>query len=116
MDITSRLRINFLLLPFFGARSTKIAIKRDEWDTILNELLNRYEFTNIKEHTAQLGNITVWTSNHPYSSFSNYNEDFHKNTIEAILPYYKTREIAFKKLRERKIKNVLEEAKKTTEE
>jgi hypothetical protein len=112
MDISLRLHINSFLLPFLGHQSNEIAIKRDEWDTILNELLGRFEFTNIKEHTAQLGNVTVWTSNHPYSSFSRHDADFHKTTGKSILPYRKTRAIAFKKLRDQKIKNALEMASK----
>lgn len=42
------------------------------WDAKLNALMRTHRFTNIREHTADLGDYTVWISNHPYGSFSRY--------------------------------------------
>lgn len=43
------------------------------WNKELNRLMNEYSFTNIEEHTTKLGDTTIWISNHPYASFTNYN-------------------------------------------
>lgn len=42
------------------------------WDAHLNKLLDTHEFENVDKHTAEIGGITVWTSNHPYASFHPY--------------------------------------------
>lgn len=40
------------------------------WDAYLRSLIGRYQFSEIKQHTAQLGPVTLWISNHPYASFT----------------------------------------------
>lgn len=40
------------------------------WNAKLNMLLDTEEFTDITQHTAKLGNTTVWIANHPYASFT----------------------------------------------
>ncbi len=42
------------------------------WDTTLLHLMKRHRFKRNCEHTAWLGNVLIWTSNHPYSSFTPY--------------------------------------------
>jgi hypothetical protein len=46
-----------------------------KWDKLLNELMDTYEFTNIDEHTAMLGDTMVWIANHPYASFTFYGDN-----------------------------------------
>lgn len=45
------------------------------WDRKLNELLDKYDFTNIGSYTAMLGDTAIWISNHPYASFTPYGRD-----------------------------------------
>ena len=42
------------------------------WDDELKSLMNEHSFTEIGEYQAKLGNTTIWISNHPYASFTNY--------------------------------------------
>lgn len=42
------------------------------WDRKLRELLRHHDFTDIREHTARLGGVLIWTSNHPYASMRPY--------------------------------------------
>lgn len=36
-------------------------------DILLNKLLDKYEFKEISQYTAKLGNYTIWISNYPYA-------------------------------------------------
>ena len=47
----------------------------DYWDDTLNELMKEHKFRKHKflKYTAYLGNIEIWISNHPYASFTLYN-------------------------------------------
>ena len=38
-----------------------------ELDDKMSEYLDKYEFTNINNYLAQLGNIRIWIENAPYS-------------------------------------------------
>lgn len=44
------------------------------WDQKLNELLDKYPFSLLSPHTAQLGDVVVWISNYPYSTFRPYGD------------------------------------------
>ena len=46
------------------------------WDMKLNQLLDKYDFADIEEHTARLGDQKVWIKNHPFASFSPYNRPY----------------------------------------
>jgi hypothetical protein len=40
-----------------------------EVDTLLNKLLDNFEFSKITEFNANLGETELWIENHPYASF-----------------------------------------------
>lgn len=44
----------------------------EAWDKKLNALMDEHDFTEITEHTAQIGEVCVWVANHPYASFTPY--------------------------------------------
>ena len=39
------------------------------WDSILNQAMDRYKFTNPNAYYASLGPMRLWITNHPYASF-----------------------------------------------
>lgn len=41
-----------------------------EWDAKLNALMEENEFIRTGSHTASIGGISLWVSNHPYASFN----------------------------------------------
>ncbi len=43
-----------------------------EWDRQLRALMTEHKFVPLGPHTARLGPLTLWTSNHPYASFHPY--------------------------------------------
>lgn len=43
-----------------------------EWDRTFNKLMEEYNFTDITNHTAKLGDTIVWVANHPYASFTKF--------------------------------------------
>lgn len=58
----------------------------DDWDYWLGTTLSGdFSFSDFKDHTVKLTNNstgvtrTVWTSNHPYASVSDYTSGFDKN-------------------------------------
>lgn len=64
-----------------------------EWDKILKTLLDIYEFENVTKYTAELGGVQIWVSNHPYSSFTPYD-----NFPRGIRASRKTIKLAKQKL------------------
>jgi len=44
------------------------------WDAELVRLINNESFRNFSRHTVEIGSRTVWISNHPYASFSPYDD------------------------------------------
>jgi hypothetical protein len=62
-----------------------------QWDIVLNKLLNKHDFSGFRDHTAMLGNIEVWISNHPYASFSpyKYNVDYRPSRLTIRKAYKK---------------------------
>lgn len=90
-----------LFHPYYWFVSDSFTSKQfcNKWDTIINHLLDNYEFTEIRECTAKLGNFVIWTANHPYASFNEYSEENKK-----LLPKVKTRHRAFLKLQKAQIK------------
>jgi len=63
-------------------------------DKYVNELLDKYEFTDISEYTAQLGPVKMWIANEPYAGMLPYSLD----SIKAR-PSRLTIEKGYKKLR-----------------
>lgn len=41
-----------------------------DWDSDLQELMTKHQFTDRGVFTAKLGGFDVWIANHPYASFS----------------------------------------------
>jgi hypothetical protein len=89
----------FFVFMFKGEYWDPLYKQDRTWDTELNDLLDNYDFIEIKEHTAKLGNYEIWISNHPFASFSNYSSSHDSK----ILPLRRTRLRAWKKLRETKL-------------
>lgn len=79
--------IRILATPSCWIRNHKVDLV---WDMKLNQLLDKYDFTDITEHTVTLGSTRVWIKNHPYASFSPYSPA--AGTV-SVLP---TRETAFR--------------------
>lgn len=50
-----------------------------DWDRALNEAMDAGEFVLVSQYTAKIGPFVVWTSNHPYASFSPYMNGMPKN-------------------------------------
>lgn len=44
-----------------------------DWDNEFNMLLDEHTFSNIGEHTAKLGDTTIWISNYPFACFRKRN-------------------------------------------
>lgn len=63
------LNLQFIFKPLWWIMNESYFKK---WDNQLKYLLDNYDFTDIKHHTAKLNGIEIWTSNHPYSSFMPY--------------------------------------------
>ena len=61
-----------------------------EVDLLINELLDKYEFSNLDEngYTCQLGKATIWVSNIPYAAFTLY---------DTPLEYYRPSRLTIKK-------------------
>ena len=51
---------------FFGRPYNK------QWNRKLKRLLRDNIFTNITEHTADLGEVKIWIANYPYTTFHEY--------------------------------------------
>ena len=41
----------------------------EDWDKVLNDLLDKHNFTEIDTYHATLGDARLWITNHPYASF-----------------------------------------------
>lgn len=54
----------------------------EEWDAILNKLMDTYEPSKIGDHTCYFGDTEVWISNYPYA--------FGKLGFYDYLPKYPT--------------------------
>lgn len=59
--------LQFLFMPHYWIMNNPYNKQVDEY---LNELLDRYNFTNIDDYTANLGPAEIWITNHPYSSMT----------------------------------------------
>lgn len=59
------LNLQFIFRPSFWLMNYKYSKDIDE---IMQYLLNKYEFTEVSEHTAKLGEIEIWIENQPYAS------------------------------------------------
>jgi hypothetical protein len=58
--------LQFIFRPNFWVMNYEFS---KEWDDKLNELLDKYQFTNIDLCTASLGNANIWIANYPYGCF-----------------------------------------------
>lgn len=67
------------------------------WDDKLTELLSKYEFRDITNYHASLGDNRLWISNHPYASFV-FDLRINDDIIEEVRPSRYTLHIARKKL------------------
>lgn len=57
--------LQFLFMPHYWIMNNPY---NKEVDKYFNELLDKYNFTDIDEYTATLGPAEVWLANHPYNS------------------------------------------------
>ena len=78
--ITFLKELQFLFMPHYWLMNNPYNKQVDEF---INHLLDNYEFTNITSHTATLGNIELWTANHPYSSMNLHG---HGSTLDNYRP------------------------------
>ncbi len=44
----------------------------EEWDEELNLLMDNHKFIGVDCFTSMLGDVEVWTENHPHGSFTTY--------------------------------------------
>lgn len=42
------------------------------WDRKLNELMQKYKFTDYDGYIAKLGDFEIWVANHPYASMTDF--------------------------------------------
>jgi hypothetical protein len=61
--------VHFLIRPSYWSQLYDVDM---QWDAELNRLLDQHEFTNIGQYTAKLGDTSIWISNHPFASFTEY--------------------------------------------
>ena len=66
------------------------------WDKELCRLMENQNFVRINTFNAKIGNISVWTRNYPYGSFSV--EDGPFGMLTNTLPARRTVNIAMKKM------------------
>lgn len=64
--------VSIILVPLVLYAIARRSPYSPEWDEKLNELMDKYAFTNIDQHTAKLGSVTVWISDCPYADFECY--------------------------------------------
>jgi len=72
----------------------------EEWDRVLNELLDKYGVTSVNQYTARVGNLEIWVCNYPYSFGHTHNSVFRPeqpSLYNNVLPKVKTR-IRLKKM------------------
>jgi hypothetical protein len=74
----------------------------ERWDRKLNRLLDKYDFTEIGKHTAELNGREIWVSNYPYASMREHRGLYTSN----LLPSRKTILRAYKKLIEDDLKQI----------
>ena len=46
-----------------------------EWDKKLNNMMSKYDFTDIENCTAKLNGMEIWITNFPYSTFMPYEKN-----------------------------------------
>jgi hypothetical protein len=63
------LNLQFIFMPSYWFMNESYS---PSWDKELNELLDKYEFTNFDFCTACLGETVIWTSSYPFAAFTNY--------------------------------------------
>lgn len=82
--------IRILLKPSYWIMNNTYS---KNWDNKLNYLLDNYDFEYIDPYISKLGNIIIWTTNHPYASFKPRNSDIRasrKTIYKANKKYKKT--------------------------
>lgn len=57
------------LLPDYWSMLSEYSL---DWDVELNNLLDKYDFSEIGDYTARLGPTLIWIANHPFASFECY--------------------------------------------
>jgi hypothetical protein len=57
--------LKFIFMPHYWIMTNSY---NKSVDTLINKLLDRYEFTDIKPCTAMLGEIEIWIENVPYGA------------------------------------------------
>ena len=63
------LSLQFIFRPSFWIMNRSYS---KDIDKIMIELLSKYDFSEVKTHTAKLGNIEIWIGNRPYSTMIPY--------------------------------------------
>jgi hypothetical protein len=84
---------NILFAIFHPSYWVSIHMYNKEWDEELNDLMNRHTFHIVDDFTVKLGNKTIWYRNHPYGSFTEWD-----NFLIGRRPSRRTRHIAMTKL------------------
>ena len=69
------LNLQFLFMPHYWIMNEPFS---KEVDLLMNELLDKFEFTDIEYHTAKLGNTEIWIQNQPYSCMYPYVEGINR--------------------------------------
>src|SRR5580658_9734815 len=82
----------FIFMPHYWLMNSPY---NEEWDRVLSALMQANKFESIGECRAKIGNITVWTCNHPYASFTPYCQF----VSDDIRPSRTTIRLAMKKLK-----------------
>lgn len=73
------LNLQFIFKPSYWLMNNRYSKRMDE---LMITLLNKYEFTEIGEHTANLGDTTIWIGNIPHSCMMPYFRDLSYNKNE----------------------------------
>lgn len=63
------LNLQFILRPAYWMLNREYS---EQWDRVLNQLLDEYKLTDIGSHHATLGPTTIWITNVPYACMNTY--------------------------------------------
>ncbi len=63
------LSLQFIFKPLYWFTNERYS---SEWDKKFNKMMKEHDFINIENCTAELGGVTIWISNYPYSTFMPY--------------------------------------------
>lgn len=97
------LNLQFIFKPSYWLMNQRYD---ESVDIIMNGLMDKYEFTNITDYTAYLGDTEIWVCNQPYACM------VPRSLLSTARASRLTIQKGIRKLQETKVKLALEQVKK----